>query len=67
MPYKESTPDAGANKQEITMAYFVYARFKSEQAAWNALEDCFAYGEVSQSEFHSIARNGSVWELRLRA
>jgi hypothetical protein len=47
--------------------FYVYAWFKTEAAAWNALEDCYAYGEVSPGEFHSIARNDGRWELRLRA
>lgn len=47
--------------------FFVYGRYKTRDAAERSLENSYAFGDVFPSEFHSIAKNGDVWELRLRA
>ena len=43
------------------MPRFVYARYKSETAAWDGLEDCFATGELSPGERPRVEKRDGCW------
>ena len=47
--------------------YFVYARFKTEMRAYEALEEMYADGEISPCELFGIAKANGIWEIRLKA
>lgn len=44
---------------------YIYYWTKSRDKAEQALEDCFANGDISQSEQPRIERKGSFWVITL--
>jgi hypothetical protein len=45
--------------------YFVYARYRTKERAYDALEQMYAVDEVRPSEVHSIVCVRGIWEVRL--
>lgn len=47
--------------------FFVYAHYKTRQQAEEALEDCYAFGEISLGEGARIERQNGRWCILLPA
>jgi hypothetical protein len=49
------------------MAFVVYSSHKSQQAAYDALENMYASGEISECEPVHVAKRGNRWCVMVAA